>query len=128
MALKLFEFQNQFKSGIFDKKIYPILKKTGFLEKLFILLGNLNSTFKAINRSLFLKRFSLNNWRVHFAFLIANELELNSKRAYLSREFTSAFISMNSLLLLLKHFIIFPEETNTKTTIYIKVWITLIDS
>ena len=53
LALKLSEFQNQVKIGIFDKKIYPNLKKTGFLEKLFILLGNLNSTFKAINRSLF---------------------------------------------------------------------------
>ena len=77
-------------------------------------LGNLKIKFhfETRNRRPFLRHFSFHNWRVHFAYLIANELELNSKSAYKIRVFIFAFVSINAFLLLLPHFKTFPEKNH----------------
>ena len=58
----------------------------------------------------FLRHFSFHKWRVRFAYLLANELELNLLKNIIFRAFICVIKSINTLFLLSDKFKTFPEK------------------
>ena len=87
MALKLFKIQGNLLVAFFLLKSTQV-EKTGLVEKVSLLLGNLkiNSTFETRKRSSFLRYFSFHCRKVHFANLLEifrKNLNLNSEKAFI---------------------------------------------